>query len=49
MMIFGFSTIKDDGSWSKPQNIGIPLNNEKHNFVAAIGQSNDELYLQKCL
>ncbi len=35
----------NDGEWSSAVNIGAPLNNRDHNFVAAFNPSGDVLYL----
>lgn len=39
------SHLQDDGTWSKAQNIGAPLNNENHNFVIAVSPDDDKLYV----
>ncbi len=36
---------QNDGQWSSAVNIGAPLNNRDHNFVAAFNPSGDVLYL----
>lgn len=36
---------KDDDTWSSAVNIGIPLNNDDHNFVVATDPSSKQLYL----
>ncbi|MDX2194915.1 MAG: hypothetical protein NW207_00725 [Cytophagales bacterium] len=32
--------LKADGTWNEPKNIGAPLNNKGHNFVASISSDN---------
>ncbi len=41
-----FSKLQADGEWGKAKNIDVPLNNEKHNFVVAVGENGDLLYMQ---
>lgn len=41
-----FSKLQSDGTWGKAKNAGLPLNNERHNFVAAVGQGGDLIYMQ---
>lgn len=41
-----YSKLQPDGSWGKASNIDVPLNNERHNFVVAVGQNGDLIYVQ---
>jgi OOP family OmpA-OmpF porin len=41
-----FSKLQKDGTWGKAKNIDAPLNNERHNFVVAVGQGGDLIYVQ---
>lgn len=41
-----YSKRKNDGTWGKAKNIDKPLNNERHNFVVAVGQNGDLIYMQ---
>ena len=41
-----FSKLQADGEWGEAKNLGVPLNNEQHNFVVAVGENGDLLYLQ---
>ncbi len=41
-----FSTLQKDNTWGEAKNIDVPLNNERHNFVVAVGQSGDLIYVQ---
>jgi outer membrane protein OmpA-like peptidoglycan-associated protein len=41
-----FSKLQKDGTWGEAQNIDVPLNNERHNFVVAVGQGGDLIYVQ---
>lgn len=41
-----FSKLQEDGTWGKATNIDVPLNNERHNFVVAVGQGADLVYMQ---
>lgn len=38
---------KEDGTWSRPVNVGAPLNNTYHNAAVALDPSNRILYLQE--
>lgn len=41
-----YSKLQKDGTWGQATNIDIPLNNERHNFVVAVGQGSDLIYVQ---
>jgi OOP family OmpA-OmpF porin len=41
-----YSKLQADNSWGKAKNIDSPLNNERHNFVVAVGQGGDLIYVQ---
>ncbi|MFK7950262.1 MAG: OmpA family protein [Saprospiraceae bacterium] len=41
-----FSKLQEDGTWGRATNIDVPLNNERHNFVVAVGQGGDLIYMQ---
>jgi outer membrane protein OmpA-like peptidoglycan-associated protein len=39
------STLQGGNTWSRPINVGAPLNNEKHNFVFSVNPAGDKLWL----
>lgn len=41
-----FSKLQKDNTWGEAKNIDVPLNNERHNFVVAVGQGGDLIYVQ---
>lgn len=38
-----FSTLNDNSEWSELKNIGLPLNNESHNFVISVSPDNNTM------
>jgi len=40
-----FSTMMADGKWSRPFNLGLPINNESNNAVCGIADDGNTLYL----
>lgn len=39
------STLRGGDTWSRPINVGAPLNNELHNFVFSVNPAGDKLWL----
>ncbi|MGK0366462.1 MAG: OOP family OmpA-OmpF porin [Saprospiraceae bacterium] len=39
------STLQGGNTWSRPINVGAPLNNEEHNFVFSVNPAGDKLWL----
>jgi len=39
------STLQGGDTWSRPINVGAPLNNEEHNFVFSVNPAGDKLWL----
>jgi len=39
------STLQGGNTWSRPINVGAPLNNEKHNFVFSVNPAGNKLWL----
>jgi outer membrane protein OmpA-like peptidoglycan-associated protein len=40
-----YATLESDSSWSAPENIGNPLNNQQGNFVVSVSPDKNMLYL----
>ncbi len=40
-----YSVVQQDGSWSRPFNLGVPINNDANNAVCGISNDGNTLYL----